>query len=454
LIAAARAALAEGDEQRALGLAQRCLSRFPQAVTALQLAAGVLARLERWEELANLYEQLIAGHPDAVAVSKLCVAASRLYSTKLGRQDRAVQAIERACELQPKNSELHLEAAGLHETISQLQFAENHYRTALNVDPLNERCYRRAAAYFTWTGQQDAAWNAASVLCHLGSPDPNEQALLLAHRRDGLPQPARALGGTDFAVGLSAAPSDPALGQLLALMADTVRKITLPKPKQQDQLCKQYVQEDPLKSTATLARAFVWTCRLLQIPPPELYLADGLELPRLLPIARPAWVVGRGVGRGLTASELVFIWARALSRLRPEAHASLYASGVEELSDVVLAALVASGRPVNQVNGVTTWVKALKKQADSSLLHAFGDRLSGFDPATVKSRVYAFAAQLDIAGNRLGLLACSDPLIAAQTLVRFPFGVLSAEEQLTDLFRYTMSQPYAELRRELGIAIQ
>jgi hypothetical protein len=32
-------------------------------------------------------------------------------------------------------------------------------------------------------------------------------------------------------------------------------------------------------------------------------------------------------------------------------------------------------------------------------------------------------------------------------------GEIGTREQLADLFKYAMSQPYAELRRELGIAL-
>jgi hypothetical protein len=452
LLAEAERVLASGDDNRALTLALQCLERFPQATRGLQIAAGVLVRTQRWQDLANLYEQLIAGHPDAAAVSKLCVAASRLYHTKLGKNARAVSAIERACELQPKNSELQLEAASLHETLSQLQFAENHYRTAISIDPLSERCYRRAAAFFAWSGQPDLAWNATCALSHLTQTDATESERLRAGKREGLLQPNRPLNGTDFAVGLSAAPSDPALAQLLTVMADVIRKLTLPRPKQQSQLLQKYISEDPLKSTATLARAFAWTCRLLQIPPPELYLAEGNELPTLLPVTQPAWLVGKGMGRGLSSMELVFIWARALSRLRPEAHAALYTQGAEQLATFVLASLVATGRAPASA-APSDAVRALQKQCDAGLLTLIGQRLDGFDATNARARVFAFAAQLDVVGNRLGLLASGDPSVAAAMLTRFPVGEIGTREQLADLFKYAMSQPYAELRRELGIAL-
>lgn len=451
LLARAQACVSEGNDLEALALAQRCLQLFPQAVSALQIAATLLAKLERWEDLAGLYEQLIDGHPDPTAVSKLCLAASRLYTSKLDSPSRAARAIERACELQPKNSELHLEAAAFYETEAREELAENHYRMALSIDPLNPRCYRRAAAFFEWTRQLDTAWNAASVMAFIGKPNATETALLERFPSDGLPQPSRAFASADFASGLSPTPTDPSLAQFLTLIAESARNATLPKTKQQRLLLAAYSPENPETSTTTLARTFNWCCKLFNIATPQLYLTDGDALPSLLPVEQSAWLVGKGIGRGLELRELVFVWARALARSRPESRACLSFPGVDGLLELALAALHATGQKAATPSAAKLG-KAIRKQVDAGMLSTLHERLDGFDPANLPSRIQAWQRQLDLVCNRLGLVACGDPQIAARCLTRFQEGQTPHMEQLADLFNFATSPSYATLREQLGLS--
>ncbi len=453
LVARARAAQEGERDDEALALARKCLSLFPQSVAALQIAATLLAKLEQWEELAGLYEQLIAGHLDAPAVSKLCIAASRLYVSKLNSPGRAANVLERACELQPKNSAAHLEAAAFYENESRLRAAEGHYVSAMAVDPLSLRCYRRASAFFSWTKQLDAAWNAAAIVAALGPSNQVEQELLDKYGVEGLPRPSRPLASGDFSAGLSASASDPALAQLFAFLGETVRSISLPKPKVQQQMLKDCTAEDPTTSTTTLARAFNWTCQLLSIGMPGLYLADSDHLPALLPVEQAAWLVGKAVGRGLSAQELVFLWARALSRLRPEARSSLYAADAGGLTTLVDACFVATGRMEAPSAEAARLAKGLKKKLEANGLAALGEKLEGISPNNAPARVGAWERQLELIANRVALLACGSPRIAANMLERFPMGQTPHREQLADLFSYTMGQSYRTLRSELGLAI-
>jgi tetratricopeptide (TPR) repeat protein len=451
LIARARAAAEAGDDVEALRLAKHCLRLFPEAVGALQIAATLLAKLEHWEDLASLYEQLIQGHPDPSAVSKLCLAASRLYTSKLDSPMRAVHALERACELQPKNSQLHLEAAALYETRNDAQHAESHYRMALSVDPLNPHCYRRASAFFKWMGQEDAAWNAASVMAYIGKPNSAETELLEKFPSEGLPKPSRALTTSDFSAGLTPTPTDPSLAQFFTVASDPARAATLPKAKQQRALIEGYTAEDPETSTTTLARTFNWCCKLFNISTPQLYLTESAVMPALLPVEQGAWLVGKTLGRGLELRELVFIWARALARARPESRASLHFHEPDGLLTLTLAGLYACGNR-SVPPEASKLGKALRKRTDEGMLETICQRLEGFSVETLPARLAAWERQQDFVCNRLALLACGDPQIAARTLERFPSGRTPDATQLADMFNYATSQSYSALREQLGLA--
>lgn len=457
LVKRARDAADAGEENEALEHAVRCLKLFPKSVAAVQIAANLMAKLDRWDALAQLYEQLLLGQSDTDGQVKLRVALSRIYSAKLENPGRALELIEAASELKPKDAALHLEAAALCETEEHLEAAEAHYRAALRLEPLVLQPYRRAAAFFSWAGDADTAWNAAAILAYLGEATEHETELVESQRAVLLPQPSRALAEADFACGLSAAPTDPALATLMGIVAPKARAALYGSKKSRDAELQGLVQIEVGHSTTTLASSLVWTCQLLSVPIPSLYLTDREGVVRPLRVDEPSWEVSRGLGRGVKAQELVFCWARSLVLSRAENQLSLVCQSREELLSVLEACALLGVQDPGAISMTSSGKQAanlLKQRLTPEELGAIGEIMRTIPHDRLSARVDAWLTQLVFIQNRVGLVACGDPGLAARTLERLAdTSLVTRTAQLEDLFSFAVGESYARLRATLGLSL-
>jgi hypothetical protein len=72
----------------------------------------------------------------------------------------------------------------------------------------------------------------------------------------------------------------------------------------------------------------------------------------------------------------------------------------------------------------------------------------------IEHRVARWLRAVELAGGRVGLLACGDVSIAAELVKRHPVrGTTSEEDQVTDIMSFSVSDEYATLRGRLGVAI-
>jgi hypothetical protein len=321
------------------------LEQQPGSVIALRHLSQELEDGQQWERLATHYQQLIAKQTTRAAAFQLCLAHARLCSSQLQQPRRALPSIERATELDPQNYELKLEAAALYEQLGETLAAKAHLLRAVQIAPLSAAVQHRVGAFFAGRRELERSFQAAAILHYLNAAAPAELALYAQAERGALPRASRALQAEDWMLGLEPGVHDPGLTSLLELVSDVALAWVKPKRQELLELRSQLHLEDAANSTTMLARALVWTCRLLAVPIPVLYLANGSALPRPLPILEPAWVVGREVGRGATQAELTFQWARSLSRNTGTARVLRLFSDENALQLLLTACFIATRNP-------------------------------------------------------------------------------------------------------------
>lgn len=450
LLGEAQHAQRVGDSARALTAARRCLELFPQSVEALQIAALEYAREGRWLELAQLYASLVEALADAGNAAQLCGAAARVYREQLGDEEGARRILARGLELAPSNANVLLELAELEHRRGDPALAAEYCRRALENHPLSARTARAACERFLQVGRSDMARNAALILSYLGQQGP-EAALLASGLPEALPQPTRALGAAEFALGLDLFGCEPELVQLFAQLYEPLRELTLGKAKDQQRLLASLKAEDIEQSTTTLTRALGWTCRFLSVQPPAVYLAEGEGLPEPLPVTQIAWGVGKGLGRGSSLAELAFIWGRALGRARPESRILLACPTLKRHCQLADAVRVALQLPGDYEAEAKQLGKSLKKRLPPAV-QQLAPRIGQFSQEQLYHAVERFRLRAELAANRVGLVACGDLGVAVRTATRFPCAPeLSREAQVEDLFAYAFGNAHGELRHRLGL---
>lgn len=450
LLERAQSALSAGQPEAAFTAARECLTTFPESAQAMQIAANILVAQGDFPALAALYDELI-GRLAPTPAAQLCAAASRLWATQLHEPAQARVLLERGLALDASNPSLQRELADLLDASGAPGEALQHSLAALRVNPFSPAAAQATFQRLTTTDAKELQFTVACLLSFLGHTSNRVVDLIGAQRGAALPRPARSLNEQDYGFGFDITTTDPELTRLLAQLEPSARQLELLKPKQQRQLLDSLRAEDVERSTTMIARTFGWTCRLLTLGSPALYLSDADSLPQLLPVDSPSFVVGKSLGRGLSLSELAFLWGRALIWSRPETRILYTLPTSVKLAHFLRATRAAAGLEEATATETKALAKVLRKELPAKTRDDLVPALSGLGP-NLEERVERWKQAADRVANRMGLLACGDPELAARTLDRFPTtDGGSRRQQLSELLGYALSEPYLELRQRLGL---
>jgi len=256
-------------------------------------------------------------------------------------------------------------------------------------------------------------------------------------------------------------PEDPYLPKLLDALAPAAVAVGVGLAKHK----KRWFEPDPAnledleKSTTMLAKTLGWTARVLGVTPPSLYItSDQNAWLDVAPTEQPNVLVGRGLGSGLGLPELAFLLGRHAARFRPELRLFAFFATAPELASLVTAAALLGGTPGIDARTIDADSKRLHSALRREIRDADLERLKliagDFPLFDIEARAKRALVAAECTGVRAGLIACGDVGSAADLIKRFPTGGLATEDdQLGELFGFAISDPYAELRAKLGVAV-
>jgi hypothetical protein len=337
-----------------------------------------------------------------------------------------------------------------------------HARAALRLASRDVETYRALNLIFEKLGRPDGSWNVACVLDAFGAADVNESLLASLHRPEGLIAAKNILDDFEWKKRQLYPERDPALEALFyALGAATVEVgAETAQRKRRISTFDPATEQDPAKSTTTLARTLVWTARLLGLPTPKLYVVDDpsgeLTIP---PTAEPVVLASKALGSGLGLPELAFLWARRLVLFRPEHRpVTLFTEGGELAEFVDAARVLGSGneRSFKRLAGDTKlFARGLKRHLRGAERGTLETAANSIARDAIPALVSAYRRSLDLAAGRAGLLACGDVSLALRLTQRFPQrSHFTPDEQCADLVVYAVSDEYGALRERLGVAVK
>ncbi|HVR21449.1 MAG TPA: hypothetical protein VMS65_17165 [Polyangiaceae bacterium] len=340
--------------------------------------------------------------------------------------------------------------------------ALGHARTALRLASRDVETYRTLHLLFEKLGRPDGSWNVACVLEALGAADVNESLLAGLHRPEGLIAAKNILDDYEWKKRQLYPERDPALDALFYALGNASVEVGAETAQRKRRMVSfdPATEQDPSKSTTTLARTLVWSARLLGLPTPKLYVVDGTggDLTPA-PTVEPIVLASKALGSGLGLPELAFLWARRLVLFRPEHRIVTFLTNAAELEEFVRAAQVLGGgneRSFKRLEGDTKlFARGLKRHLrgiDRAPLEAVANSIVR---EAIPSLVFAYRRSIELASARAGLLACGELALALRMTERFPqHGALTLDEQNADLLVYSVSDEYAALRERLGVALR
>jgi hypothetical protein len=213
-------------------------------------------------------------------------------------------------------------------------------------------------------------------------------------------------------------------------------------------------RQDPSKATITAVRAVAWAAAILGLACPPIYVEKnrdgGFEH---FPGVPPCTVIGRQVLSGRSQLEQAFSVGRHLSWYRQEMYVRTLFSGVPDLEDLFLAALVVGnpGLPIaeDMKRRVMPIAQAIQPLLDPQQADALRGCFLRFVEEGGRTNLQRWSAAADKTAARAGLLLCGD-LATALSLLAAEEG--AGGELSKDLLWFSVSDRYGKLRRQLGVA--
>jgi len=455
------------DEDRGLPMLDLALESDPSLLEPLALIAQVLADRQEWGQLELAYRRMLNRilRIPSVAVRRevkweLCRRLGFLFRDHLEDPASALTAFEDALEARPDDLPTVLSALEVARAAGRLDRVAAHLQAAVVIDPAEVTLLHQLFGAFQKLRRPDQAWATASVTVDLGHADDRERIVYEEHRPEGVPRFARALRPTSWDL-LRAADRDPHLEAILtaiteaAIDARIARRASDGTLAQLDPRARQDIQQ----STVSVVRTFGWASHLLGVPAPAIYLREDAHLSLAAAMAdHPAIIAGASVLRGRTMAELAFLVGRHLAYHVGPHRLLLYYPTIDDLGACFLAALSLVRPAIPIPPALEEDARDLAPELDARLYGSARDQLlaalESFEEAGARADLTHWAGAVERCATRAGYLLCGDLSIAAPLVRADTASLLSPEEKLGDLYAFTVSDAFHQLRRDLGIAIE
>jgi hypothetical protein len=431
-----------------LGIDRARLFRLEQAMVAAYQTRHRVQIVEHYEEpAASLAPLRVEAEGDAGRA--LLLKRVEQLEARVRELETELKRAEAAVNVEIDLTELNDEAA------SATEDPEDAWRR-IRRNPTDADAHRQLYRIYRARSDGDRAFCVAQALVALGAANAEERADFEEQRSQTLITPRTGLSQSSWYDQLFHPEEEVLTGQIFGVIAPAAllgrvtalrRDGKLHQPKPAD-------RQDPAKATVTAVRAISWAAAILGLPAPPIYVererATGYEH---LPAVPPVTVVGKAVLSGRTQLELAFLVGRHLTFYRTEHYVRTLFSGIADLEDLFLAALVIAnpGLPIAEdvKRRVTPVAKAIQPVLEPPQLDTLRGCFLRFIEEGARTNLQRWSLATEKTACRAGFLLANDLGTALK--------VLEAEERGLgelgkDLFAFATSERYFLLRRQLGIA--
>ncbi|MBK9518008.1 MAG: hypothetical protein IPO09_11750 [Anaeromyxobacter sp.] len=450
------------DEVGALAALEQALDlnpRLPQAFAAIEEAH---ARAKRWPDLEQAYVRMIQRLPKTPDAAQARLALWRtlgdLYRTVLRSDEGARMAYQVVARADPEDAVVVERYADLAAAApGQEGEAVAAYRQLLRLAPAPQKALAALVRLHAGRKEYDRAYNAAQVLVHLtGGASDEEVAVLSRLRTFARDQANRPLDDALWGRLLHERARGP-LADIMALLAVHARPLFVQAPKALG-IDVRREEVDVAASMLFFANMFKYVARTLAVEPLRLFRRDepGARL-QLVPTDPAGLLAAAEVFQDRPKKELWFLIAKAMAFARPELFMARLMP--HDQLDLVFQAACSVGTSRFVVTADPHLVAKLKRQLEQFLpdkVRANTLKLlaRAYTEVQHPGDVRAYLDGAELTSNRAGALLAADLEVVrrAVQVERPQVSKLREETRLKDLSLFCVSEDYAFVREQLGLA--
>lgn len=325
-------------------------------------------------------------------------------------------------------------------------------------DPRDEDTLHALFRLYKKANDVDRQWCVAQVLDYLQVANGEEKEVFVKHRTTTLIRPTGAVTTEAWRRLLFHPEEEPLIGEIFSVVVSAVLIGRLSAMRRDKQLVKlnPEAKQDPTTTTIQAVRCFHWASQILGMRSPALYADPDYEgFVEMVPGIPPSSRIGAKALSGRSAAELSFLAGRHLANYREEHFVKMLVPQARGLEDVFLAALSIGNPGLPLSANVKQLVVPIAKAIEPVLEPDAVDKLRGqflrFVEEGGRTNLQRWSTSVERTCGRAGLLLAND--------LKAAHGVYTIEdnahltEKMDDLMSFVLSDRYAKLRKQIGIAI-
>jgi tetratricopeptide (TPR) repeat protein/serine/threonine protein kinase len=455
-----------GRYDEAANYYETALANMPPEDGEAQFSGLVVCLTENqdWERLERAYtqriERLTEVEEPAENLAPLVDARARVLSEQLGRTEEALELYEQAQEMDPDNQQRREMLTSVYTKEPKRFFARAvaSHRSYLSQDPYRVESLSALRRIYTSGKRPDESWCLCQALRFIQMADVEEEKFFKKYRLQSLPRAKRVLDDELYRQFVMHPAQDPSLTAILATLSAAISST------QSQPLAEFGVDPNAYVDAATdptpMARMLNYTAEMAGIQLPEVYHCPndegGLSF---LFAAPPAIGIGMGAHAAGPQQALAFVAARHVSYYRGGSFIRQLVPTGTGLRGWLFASIrmVAPNFPIpaQMEPTVQECLEAIRAQLTGPQRDTLRSLTQKLLEAAPELDMKSWMAGVDLTADRMGFLLANDLKISSAVIDASPdeVSVVSKRDRLRELYAYSVSEPYFELRKALGIAL-
>ncbi len=447
--------------QKAIQSFDRALDAEPRALKIFKAQHALILEYgdnqEECQAYARMLDRAIRANLSQKTVTALANNLGELYRST-GQYAQAEAAYQKALNKNPSSIETLRMMARLQIQQDQLDKAIDQHRSILENDWQNEESWHSLHTLFKEIDQIDAAWCACQALRVLHNQNDVEENLYQSLFPQSFPQVNRALSNNEWSA-INASSREPLLEGFyraatpyaLPYMAQPLKSFNLNK------------RRDTLEFDAQTPFGWMlnYIAQACNAAPVDCYKAPEQQTGiSFLPLEKPALLVGEDCIDHPAPADLAFLLARQYYLMRTPNLLTQFGADFATRRDSLRKLVISFRKAVNPKEQlpdlylVPQLVSAAEKMPEDEQqnLRGYLAEMIGDNVRYTSSR---WLSSNELSANRQGLLLCTDLECAVRHAQRTDLQISESNpfERVRDLFLFSISQPYLDLRKKLHLSV-